>query len=302
MSEKQKRKHSSEITNEELEKKNLNKFKILDGMTAYTFSLVLFACAYGFLTDIIGVWALYAACAFSLVSLFILIKLTGLKFRSTFKFSPPKKTETIGCALVLASAFMLSMPTILFSHIIAPNLAVTSFNIYAIVDQKGGIFIVIMLVLLIAICENLLFDGYIYSRFKGVKNLAFRVTALSLMAAVLRLDFYALPTVFIMSFAALLVRIATDSMTLALVIRLFSSSFVMAMTNVSATSSELLGKSMGAVQVSGMTMIFVGIALPAIAGSLGAFGKLGEKGKIVGFASGVLAIVFVAAGCGVSAL
>lgn len=302
MSEKQKRKGSFSLTNEELEKKNLNKFKMLDGMTAYILSLVFFACAYGFLTDIVGVWALYAACALSIISLFVLTKLTGLKYRSVFKFSPPKKTEIVGCALALAAAFMVSMPAILFSHIIAPNLAVTSFNIYAIVSEKGGVFIVIMLVLFIAVCENLLFDGYIYSRFKGIKSLALRGSLLSLMAAVLRLDLYAITTVFVMSFAAFLVRRATDSMTLSLVIRLFSASFVMAMTNVSATASELLGESMGAVQVAGMTLIFVGIAFPAIAGALGAFGKLGRNGKIVGFASGVLAILFIAAGCGVSAL
>lgn len=302
MSKKQKRKSFDELSFAELEKKNLGKFKILDGMTAYIISLLLFACAYGFLTDIIGVWALYAACALSIVTLFVLIKLTGLKHRAVLRFSSPKRKEVIGSALVLAAAFMVSMPMILFSQIIAPSLAVTSFNIYSIVGENGGVFIVIMLVLLIAVFENLMFDGYIYSRFGAIKNVLLRGAFISLMAAVLRLDLYALPTVFVMSFAAFLIRKATDNMALSLAIRLFSSSFVMAMTNVSATSSELFGESMGAVQVSGMALIFFGMACPAIAGALGIFGKLGGKGKLVGFASGVLAIVLVAAGCGVSSL
>ena len=197
---------------------------------------------------------------------------------------------------------MISMPLILFSHLIAPSLAVTSFNIYSVVDEKGGTFVVILLTILLAVFENLLFDGYIYSRFKGMKNIILRAFAISLMASLLRLDIYALATVFVMSVASFAVRKAADSLSLALVVRLFEVSFVMAMTNVSATSSELLGSSMGAVQVTGLSVIFLGIAIPAVAGALGVFGKLKNNGKIIGFLSGVLSIVFIAVGCGISSL
>ena len=298
-------KKKNEITNtqkSEMEKKELSKLKILDGMAAYIISLAVFALAYAWAVDIIGVWALDIAAALSLGSVVLLVKITGLKFSSVFKFSSPKKLETVGCALTLAAAFMLSMPLILFSHLIAPSLAVTSFDIYSVVGESGGTFIVILLVILLAVCENLLFDGYIYSRFKGIKNLFVRVAVISLMAALLRLDLYALATVFVMSAAAFAVRKATDSMSLSLVIRLFEVSFVMAMTNVSATSSELLGDSMGALQVTGLSIIFVGIALPATAGAFGAFGKLKNNGKIIGFLSGVLSIVLIATGCGISSL
>ena len=298
-------KKKNEITNtqkSEMEKKELSKLKIIDGMASYIISLSVFALAYSWAVDIIGVWALYIAAALSLGSVVLLVKITGLKFSSVFKFSSPKKLETVGCALTLAAAFMLSMPLILFSHLIAPSLAVTSFDIYSVVGESGGTFIVILLVILLAVCENLLFDGYIYSRFKGIKNLFVRVAVISLMAALLRLDLYALATVFVMSAAAFAVRKATDSMSLSLVIRLFEVSFVMAMTNVSATSSELLGDSMGALQVTGLSIIFVGIALPATAGAFGAFGKLKNNGKIIGFLSGVLSIVLIATGCGISSL
>lgn len=284
------------------EKKELSKLKILDGMTAYIISLALFALAYVWGTDHIGIWALYIAAALSIGAVVVLTKVTGLKFSSVCKFTSPKKSEIVGCALTLAAAFMLSMPLILFSHLIAPNLAVTSFNIYSVVDEKGGTFVVILLVVLLAVFENLLFDGYIYSRFKGVKNVFVRALVLSLMASLLRLDIYALATVFVMSAASFAVRKASDSLSLALVIRLFEVSFVMAMTNVSATASELLGSSMGAVQVTGLSVIFLGIAVPAAAGALGAFGKLKNNGKFVGFFSGILSIVLIAAGCGISSL
>ncbi len=300
MSEKAK-KSAEELEKEALERKTLNKYKILDGMTAYVVSLVLFACAYGFLTKYIGVWALFGACILSIVSVLVLVKITGLKFGSVFKFSSPKKTETVGCALTLASAFVLSMPLILLSQLLTPRLAATSFNIYQVVG-KGSAFLVILLVFLIAICENLLFDGYIYSRFKAIKNILIRSVSISLMAAVLRFDLYAVTTVFIMSLAAFAVRKATDSMALALVIRLFSASFVMAMSSVSANASELVGEAMGAVQVIGLSLIFVGISLPTVAGALGAFGKLEGKGKLVGFASAITAILLIALGCGISSL
>ena len=122
------------------------------------------------------------------------------------------------------------------------------------------------------------------------------------MAALLRLDLYAVTTVFIMSVASFALRKATDSLSLSLIIRIFEVSFVMAMTNVSATSSELLGDSMGAVQVTGLAIIFVGIAIPAIAGALGVFGKLKNNGKVIGFLSGVISILMIALGCGISSL
>lgn len=285
-----------------IEKSQMNKLKILDGMTAYIISLALFALAYVWGTDYIGVWALYIATALSIGAVVVLTKITGLKFSSVFSFTSPKKSEIVGCALTLASAFMISMPLILFSHLIAPSLAVTSFNIYSVVSEKGGTFVVILLTILLAVFENLLFDGYIYSRFKGIKNVLLRALAISLMASLLRLDIYALATVFVMSVASFAVRKAADSLSLALVVRLFEVSFVMAMTNVSATSSELLGSSMGTVQVTGLSVIFLGIAIPAVAGALGVFGKLKNNGKIIGFLSGVLSIVFIAVGCGISSL
>ena len=271
------KKEIMDVQKSEIEKKQMNKLKILDGMTAYIISLAVFALAYAWATDI--------AAAISLGIAIILTKMTGLKLSSVFKFLSPKKLDTVGCALTLAAAFMLSMPLILFSHLIAPSLAVTSFNIYSVVSEKGGTFIVILLVILLAVCENLLFDGYIYSRFKGIKNVILRAAVTSAMAALLRLDLY-----------------ATDSLSLSLIIRLFEVSFVMAMTNVSATSSELLGDSMGAVQVTGLAIIFVGIAIPAIAGALGVFGKLKNNGKVIGFLSGVISILMIALGCGISSL
>ena len=297
-----KKKEIIDTQKSEIEKKELNKLKLLDGMTAYIISLALFALAYAWMVDYIGVWAIYISALLSIASVILLVRVTGLKFSAVFKFSSPKKLETVGCALSLAASFTLSVPLILFSHLIAPNLAVTSFDIYSVVGGNGGTFIVILLVILLAVCENLLFDGYIYSRFKGIKNLLVRALLTSLMAALLRLDLYAVATVFIMSMAAFAVRKASDSMSLPLVIRLFEVSFVMAMTNVSATSSELLGDSMGAVQVTGLAIIFVGIAVPALAGSFWAFGKLKNNGKIIGFLSGVLSIVLIAMGCGISSL
>ncbi len=297
-----KKKEIADAQKSELEKKELSKLKILDGMTAYIISLVLFALAYVWGTDYIGIWALYIAAALSIGAVAVLTKITGLKFSSVCKFTSPKKSEIVGCALTLAAAFMISMPLILFSHLIAPNLAVTSFNIYSVVGEKGGTFVVILLVVLLAVFENLLFDGYIYSRFKGIKNVLVRALLMSLMASLLRLDIYALATVFVMSVASFAVRKASDSLSLALVIRLFEVSFVMAMTNVSATASELLGNSMGAVQVTGLSVIFLGIAIPAVAGACAVFGKLKNNGKIIGFLSGVLSIVLIAMGCGISSL
>lgn len=297
-----KKKEISDTQKSGIEKSQMNKLKILDGMTAYIISLALFALAYVWGTDYIGVWALYIAAALSVGAVVVLTKITGLKFSSVFSFASPKKSEIVGCALTLAAAFMISMPLILFSHLIAPSLAVTSFNIYSVVSEKGGTFVVILLTILLAVFENLLFDGYIYSRFKGIKNVILRAFAISLMASLLRLDIYALATVFVMSVASFAVRKAADSLSLALVVRLFEVSFVMAMTNVSATSSELLGSSMGTVQVTGLSVIFLGIAIPAVAGALGVFGKLKNNGKIIGFLSGVLSIVFIAVGCGISSL
>jgi len=59
---------------------------------------------------------------------------------------------------------------------------------------------------------------------------------------------------------------------------------------------------MGVLQVTGLSVIFLGIALPAVTGAFGVFGKLGNNGKIIGFLSGVGSILLIALGCGISSL
>ncbi len=294
--------NENKIPKNEAEKKAVARLKMLDGMSAYIIALIIFAIAYTVGVKALGIWALYIASALTFISVVILIKITGLKASSVIKTQSPRKIETVGCALTLASAFMLSMPLILFSQIIAPRLAMTSFNIYEAVGEKGGAVTVLLLVLILSLVETLLFDGYIYSRFSGIKNIFLKAIFIGVMASVMKFDLYALPTAFVMSLAAFFLRKESGGLILSFIVRLFSVSFIMAMTNLSATSSELLGESMGVLQVAGLTLIFIGASLPCITGALGAFGKLGSLGKIFGFISVVACIVLVAAGCGVVSL
>ncbi len=294
-----KKKGVSEKTPDAIEKNNLKKFKLIDGLCAYVVSLAFFACAYGFLKNLIGVWAIYLACVLSVTAVILLVKLTGLRASSVFKFSSPKKLETLGCSLTLASVIIISMPLILLSQLIAPGLALTSFNVYSV---SSNTFSVIILTILLAICENLLFDGYIYSRFKAIDNIAIRAAVIALMASAMKLDLYALPCVLVASLACFALRRFTDSLTLPLVLRICSSMFVTAMSAASAGASELLGEAMGGVQVTGMSLIFLGIACPCVTGAFGAFGRLDGKGKTVGIITGAAAIILVAIGSGISSL
>jgi len=288
--------------NDELASKALNKMKILDALVAFTLSLIFFAVAYGVLIKSIGVWAIWGASVLSVAAVFILMKLTGLKSQSVLKFSAPKKRETAGGALLLAASIVVSIPPILFSQLLAPRLAATSFNIYSIVSGPSVTFFSILTVIFIALCENILFDGYIYSRLTGIKSVAVRAVFAAIMASVMRFDAYAFAGVFISSIAAFIARRETSSMTLPLVIRLFSVSFVIAISGLSAGADALVGEAMGAVQVSGLTLIFLGIALPVGALALSLFGKLRQNGKLIGFSCAIISIILVAAGCGVSSL
>lgn len=301
MPEKEK-KSAQNSENDELARKSLNKMKMLDAVTAFIVSLVIFACAYGFLVKYIGVFALLISCVLSVASVFLLIRLTGLKARTVLKFSSPKKSHTLGAALLLAAAMILSVPPILFSQLLAPRLAATSFNIYSIVGGSSGVFSAILVVIFIAVCENILFDGYIYSRLGSMSSVILRAVFTSIMAAVMRFDVYAFSSVFIASLAAFTVRRETASLTLPLVIRLFSVSFITAVSGLSASANELVGEAMGAVQVIGLTLIFVGIAIPVSVLAFASFGRLRQNGKLVGFLTLVFSIILIAAGCGVSSL
>ena len=76
------KKEIMDVQKSEIEKKQMNKLKILDGMTAYIISLAVFALAYAWATDIIGVWAIYIAAAISLGIAIILTKMTGLNLKA----------------------------------------------------------------------------------------------------------------------------------------------------------------------------------------------------------------------------
>ena len=288
--------------NEELARKNFNKMKILDALSTFVVSLVIFALAYGVLLKYIGALALIGACAFSIVSVFLMMRLTGLKVRSVLKFSSPTKAETFGAALLLGAAMIISVPPILFSQLLAPRLAETSFNIYTIAGGKHGVLVAILIVLAVAVCENLLFDGYIYSRLNAVQSVALRAASIALMASIMRFDVYSFSSVFIASIAAFAARRETGSLTLSLVIRLFLVSFITATSALSSSAGELVGEAMGFVQILGLTFIFVGIALPIILLAFYLFGRFRQNIKIAGFLIGVLSIVLIAAGCGASSL
>ena len=72
----QKKKEIADTQKSGIEKSQMNKLKILDGMTAYIISLALFALAYVWGTEYIGVWALYIAAALSIGAVMVLTKIT----------------------------------------------------------------------------------------------------------------------------------------------------------------------------------------------------------------------------------
>lgn len=276
-----------------------NKYKLLDAFFVWGLCLLIFGIAGNLLSGTIGIWAYYL-CELASVGVVLWVShKTGLKKKLLFSMGEASLPLTAGAALIWAAALLISVPLFLFSHLLVPNFATVCFHIY---DYTSSHWAVAGLILLTAVAETLLFDGFLYQRVKGLSVKWLVPVILGAAYGLYHLDLYVLLPLTLAGIAISYVRVRSDGVGLTFVLRLITVSVTLAYMQVSDSTDSLAGSSMGVLQVVGFTMILLGAAVPSLALGSNLLGDWKARNIFEKFMVVAISIVMIASGCGISTL
>jgi len=276
--------------------------KFMDTWVLYLACLISTLLINSLLTGVIGIFARMISQILIIVLVLLSAKRTGQKFSSVFPMASYTLKQSIGTATVLGGTIMLCVPCILLFHVIAPNFAVTGYHIVDLAPNAARYLWVFLLVLLTAVANTALFDGYMFGGFKYIENKGARSALISLLYAVLFADVYVFAPLFIIEMGVFYVREQTKSLKLPFIMQLFASACVYAVLQLGAKESSFLGNNEGASKIIGMAMIFLGVSALLLWWSSSLFGKksaLTPFGKLM---TVVIFIIFLAIGSGLVSL
>ncbi|MBQ7354640.1 MAG: CPBP family intramembrane metalloprotease [Clostridia bacterium] len=280
---------------------NTNQLKLIDCLFLWGICFLLFAVAGGLLSGVIGIWAYYLCQIASLTATLIVARKTGFAAKKLLAVGDQSLSRTVGGALVWVGCILTAIPVFLFAHLLVPGFAVTTFHVYDYTDSHWA---VAGIILLSGVAESILFDGFLYPRLRGLGKTRPWVPYLliGVLGGLYHADLYVLIPMGILSAGIAYIRSKTGGIGLPMILRTLTVLITTAFMQVSDAGEELLGVSMGLVQVFGFGLVFAGAAIPAVicgAHFLGAFRgrSLFEKCLVV-----AIPIVLIAAGCGISAL
>lgn len=275
------------------------KHKLIDAFFVWGLCLLISAIVGMFLSSVIGIWAFYLCQAAAVAVVLIVAKKTGLKKKQLLAMGEGGLSLVSGAALIWAGALLAAIPIFFFLHLLVPNFAVTCFHVY---DYTKSHLAVAGFVLLAALSETLLFDGFLYQRVKGLERNWLIALVLGFAYGLYHLDLYVLLPLTFAGIAITYVRGCSRGLFIPFVLRLATITLSLAYMQVSDSAEALAGSTMGLLQVVGFAMIFIGAAVPA--GALGArvIGAWKARSVFENYMIVIVSIVLIASGCGIASL
>lgn len=271
--------------------------RIADGAIVFMLCLLQMGLLGSLLLPGIGCWAILLCESLTLALTVFAARFTRLRSSAYLKFDRPKVGAICGSALLYAAAILAVIPVILFGHLLVPNFAASSFHI---LDYKAsGWWMILLIPLFSSAAETLLFEGYLYSRFRYLERPMLRILLISLLFAVYHIELYLLIPLILVECAILLIRERTDSMLIPAALHYVTG--LLSISLLQASDAEtLLGAEMGSGQVTGLALIFLGAAIPVwLLGNLLLKGKRKATPILLMILLGV-ALALVAVGSGIS--
>lgn len=274
------------------------RMRIMDGAAVFMVCLLQMGLLSSLLLPQIGCFVILICEGLTAGLVILAARLTRLKSSAYLRFGRSSVGEICGGALLFTAAILAVIPLILFGHLLMPNFAQSSFHI---LDYKGSDWWMLLLIpLFSAISETLLFEGYLYSRFRYLERPLLRILLLAGLYALYHIELYLLIPLTLTEFAILLIRERSDSMLIPAVLHYFTGLLSISLLQASASAESLLGSQMGGRQVSGLALIFLGAAIPVwlLGGTLLKGRK--KPTRLLTVILLIAALVLVAFGCGIS--
>ncbi len=278
---------------------NTSKLKLMDALLVWGICFLLFGTVGSLLAGVIGIWSFCLCQIASAVTVFVLAGRTGLSAGKLLTPGGQSPRESAGGALIWVACLLAAIPFFLFSHLLVPGFATTTFHIYDYTDSTAA---AIVSILLAGICESLLFDGFLFVRLKGISKAhpLLPYLLLGILGGVYHGDLYLLLPMALLSVGIAYVRSRTGGFVLPMILRTLTVLVMTAYAQVSDAGEQLMGDSMGIVQVIGFGLIFFGAALPAAVCGARALGDLKDRSFFEKCMVIAVSVVLIASGCGIS--
>lgn len=280
---------------------NTNKLKLMDGLLVWGICFLIFGLIGDILSDFIGIWAFYLCQGLSIVPVAVVSARTGLSAKKLLAPGERRPRQVIGATLVWVGCLLTVIPLFLLSHLLTPALAKTGLHIYR---YTSSIVAVVGLAMVAGACESILMDGFLYTRVRGFAKVKvwLPIALMALFGGFYHPDLYILLPMAIISAGVCYVRAKVGGIVLPMILRMFTILIALAYMQVSDGGESLMGTAMGMVQVIGFGLIFAGAAMVSLLCGARILGDLRdrtpvEKGIVI-----ALALVLIAAGCGVSSV
>lgn len=279
----------------------IEKNKIADAAIVYMICLMLTGAAASFLLPYIGLWAPVLAFAADIAVVIAAVGIGHVKKEAVFRFGSSDFRSLTASVFVYSSALLIIVPIYLFGHLLVPNFAVSAFRVSDHVASARDWWIVALLTVMSSTAYTFLFEGYVYTRLRGIKSVSLRIATVAVVAGFFRLDLYVILPCMVAEAAIVISRRITGSLVMPTALQIITSVLVMSVTELTSAAEKLPGVSMGAVQVSGLALICIAAAITAGIAALAVKGKFGKLPLAFRLSAFILALVLVAVGCAISA-
>ncbi len=280
---------------------NTNKLKLIDCLILWGICFLLFAILGGLLSGVLGIWAFYLCQAGALIATLVVAQRTGFAPKKLLSGGGQSMGQTVGGALIWVGCLLAAIPCFLFSHLLVPGFAVTTFHIYSYTSSHMA---VAGLILLAGVCESILFDGFLFPRLRGLgrERPWLPYLLIGLLGGFYHADLYVLLPLGLVSAGIAYVRSRTGGIGLPMILRTLTVLVTTAYLQVSDAGEALLGSSMGLLQVTGFAMVFWGAVIPALLCGARCLGALKGRSALEKWLAITIPILLIAVGCGISTL
>lgn len=280
---------------------NQNKLKLMDALLVWGICFLLFNVGSNLLSGVLGIGAYYLMQIVSGATVLFFARRTGFRLSKLLAGGKRSVREIFGSTLVWVGCLLVVIPLFLFSHLLVPALAETSFHVY---DTTSSHLAVVGLILVAGMAECLLFDCFLYPRLQGMGAIYawLPYLILGIMGGLYHPDLYILLPMGGMAVGFAYIRSKTHGFALPLILRCLTILMTLAFMQVSSASGELAGNSMGIVQVIGFSLIFWGASLPALFCGAGLLRQSKERSIVEITMLIAVSVVLIASGCGISTI
>ncbi len=162
---------------------------VSDGVILYAISLVLLIYVGSIVQMKLGLGGL-AITQIMIVGLpLIFAYYTKLDFKKVFSIKIPKIKHIIGSILLWGSAYILvNLSSQILLHIFPQNMEIIENLNHALYQEKLGINLLVI-ALMPAICEEMLFRGFIFTSFKSKKGIKMAIIGSAILFGFMHIDF-----------------------------------------------------------------------------------------------------------------